>query len=105
MPHEGYADPVMNDGPRFYSDMPVSELTERDTRAIEASGISSTPTVAETTDEVTITMTSRPSTGPPLRMGARGKLDSQEDRMCGRRTMARILGRGYKQKLRIMFLK
>ena len=28
MPHEGYADPVMNDEPGFHSDMPVSELTE-----------------------------------------------------------------------------
>ena len=51
MPHEGYADPVMNDGPRFHLDMPVSELTERDTRAIEASVISSTP--SETVDRVT----------------------------------------------------
>ena len=33
MPHEGYADPVMNDGPGFHSNMPVSELTERITRA------------------------------------------------------------------------
>ena len=41
MPHEGYADPIMNDGPRFHSDMHVSELTERDTRAIEASVVSS----------------------------------------------------------------
>ena len=31
MPHEGYVDPVTNDGPKFYSDMPVSELTKRDT--------------------------------------------------------------------------
>ena len=40
MPHEGYADPVMNDGPRFHSIIPVSELTECVTqaRAIEASG-------------------------------------------------------------------
>ena len=53
MPHEGYADPVMNDGPIFHSDMPVSELTERVTRAIEASDVSSTPLVAETTDGVT----------------------------------------------------
>ena len=28
MPHEGYADRVTNDGPRFHSNMPVSELTE-----------------------------------------------------------------------------
>ena len=53
MPHEGYADPIMNDGPRFHSDMPVSELTEHDTRAIEASVISSAPSVAKTMDEVT----------------------------------------------------
>ena len=28
MPHEGYVDPIMNDGPRFHSNMPISELTE-----------------------------------------------------------------------------
>ena len=48
----------MNDGPGFHSNIPVSELTERDTRAIEASDVSSTPPVAETVDEVTITKTS-----------------------------------------------
>ena len=39
MPHEGYVDPIMNDGPEFHSIIPVSELTERVTqaRAIEAS--------------------------------------------------------------------
>ena len=58
MPHEGYADPIMNDGPRFHSNMPVSELTERITRAIEASDVSSTPPVAETADGVTNTKTS-----------------------------------------------
>ena len=46
MSHEGYADPVMNDEPRFHSNMPVSELTERVTRAIEASDVSSAPSVA-----------------------------------------------------------
>ena len=35
MPHEGYADPITNDGPKFHSDMPISELTEHVTRAIE----------------------------------------------------------------------
>ena len=45
--------PSANDGPGFHSDMPVSELTERDTQAIEASVISSTPLVAETTARVT----------------------------------------------------
>ena len=52
MPHEGYADPITNDGPGFHSDTPVSELTEHDTRAIEASVISSTPPVVETADGV-----------------------------------------------------
>ena len=52
MPHEGYADPVTNDGPRFHSDIPVRELTERVTRAIEASDVSSAPPVAETEDGV-----------------------------------------------------
>ena len=52
MPHEGYADPIMNDGPGSHSDVPVSELTERDTRAIEASVVSSAPPVAETKDGV-----------------------------------------------------
>ena len=60
MPHEGYADSVMNDGPGFHSNMPVSKLTERITRAIEASGVSSTPLVVETADRATITKTSRP---------------------------------------------
>ena len=79
MPHEGYDDLIKNDGPGFHSDMPISELTERDTRAIKASDVSSTPPVAETVNGVTITKMSRPSTGPPLRAGARGKLDTQGD--------------------------
>ena len=58
MPDEGFADPVTNDGPRFHSNMPISELTGHITRAIEASDVSSTPPVAETTDGVTITKTS-----------------------------------------------
>ena len=45
MPHEGHADSITN--------MPVSKLTERVTRAIEASDVSSTPPIAETTDGVT----------------------------------------------------
>ena len=53
MPHEGYTDPIMNDGLGFHSDMPVSELAECDTRAIEASVISSTPSIVETADGVT----------------------------------------------------
>ena len=53
MPHEGYADLVMNDGPGLHSNLPVSELTEHVTRAIEASDVSSTPPVVETMDRVT----------------------------------------------------
>ena len=53
MPHEGYADPVTNDGPRFHSIQPISELSERVTRAIEASDVSSAPLVMETMDRVT----------------------------------------------------
>ena len=33
MSQEGYADPIMNDGPGFHSIIPVSELTEHVTRA------------------------------------------------------------------------
>ena len=53
MPHEGYADPIMNDGPGFHLDMLISELAERNTRAIEASVISSASPIAKTTDGVT----------------------------------------------------
>ena len=45
MPHEGYADPITNDGPGFHSNVPVSELTERVTRAIEASDVSLAPSI------------------------------------------------------------
>ena len=47
MPHEGYADPIMNDGSGFRSNVPVSELTEHVTRAIETSNVSSAPSVAK----------------------------------------------------------
>ena len=76
MSHEGYVDPLTNNGPEFHSIIPVSELTERITRAIEASDVSLTPLVVETTDGAMITKMSQPSTEPPLRMGAQGKLDS-----------------------------
>ena len=46
MPHEGYADLVMNDGPGLHSNVPISELTERVTRAIQASDVSSAPPIA-----------------------------------------------------------
>jgi hypothetical protein len=45
--------PSVDDGPRFHSNMPISEVTECDTRAIEASVISSAPPVVETKDGVT----------------------------------------------------
>ena len=76
MPHEGYTDPIMNDGPRFHLNMPDSELTERVTQAIEASDVSSTPLIVETIDGATITKMSRHSIAPLLCAGARGKLDS-----------------------------
>ena len=44
--------PIANDGPKFHLNMSVSELAERDTRAIEASVVSSAPPVAETEDGV-----------------------------------------------------
>ena len=52
MPHEGYADPITNDEPGFRSNVPVSELTERITRAIKASNVSSAPPIRETTNGV-----------------------------------------------------
>ena len=55
MPHEGYANPITNNGPIFHSDIPVSELTEHITRAIEASDVNSTPPIVETTDGAIIT--------------------------------------------------
>ena len=98
MSQEGYANPITNDGPGFHSNMPVSELTERVTRAIEPSDVSSTPPVVKTMDRTMITKTSQPSTGPLLHAGARGKLDSQRHRTHGRRMMAQNLRRGYVQK-------
>jgi len=69
MPHEGCANPIMNNGPRFHSNMPDSEHTKRVTRAIKASDVSSTPPIAETVDGVTITKMSQPSTGPHYTWG------------------------------------
>ena len=45
--------PLANDEPRFHMNMPISELIERDTQAIEESAVSSAPPVAETEDGVT----------------------------------------------------
>ena len=89
-PRKGFVESVMNDGPRFHSNMPVSELTERVTQAIEASNISSTPQVSKTMDGATIT-------------GAQGKFNSHGDRTRGRRTIAQILGTGYTRKQETLF--
>ena len=69
MPHEGYADSITKEGPRFHSNMPISKLAKHVTRAIKASDVSSTPPIAETVDGVTITKMSRPSTGPHYTWG------------------------------------
>ena len=45
MTYEGYANPITNDRPGFHSNMPISQLPEHITRAIEASNISSAPSV------------------------------------------------------------
>ena len=79
MPHEGFVDPVTSDGTRFRLNMPISELTERITRTIRTSDVSSTPLVAETSDGATITKMNQPLTEPLLRVGAQGKLDLQGD--------------------------
>ena len=75
MPHEGNADPITNDKPRFHSNMLVSKLTKRITQAIEASDVTSTPPVAKTMDGATVTKASRPLTKSPPCAGARGRLD------------------------------
>ena len=60
--------PSADDGPRFHLNVPISELIERDTRAIEASVVSSAPPVAE--DEDGVTWEARPTLIRP--QGARG---------------------------------
>ena len=50
----------VNDGPGFHSNMPVSELIECNTQAIEASVINLAPPVTETEDGV-----ARENTGDP----------------------------------------
>ena len=41
-----------NDGLEFHTNMPISELIEHDTRAVEASVINSAPPIAEIEDRV-----------------------------------------------------
>ena len=95
MPPDGFADPIIGDRTEFRLNVPISELTERVTRAIEVSDTNSTPLVAETVDGATITKMSRPLTKPLLRTRARGKLDLQGDRTHGHRMIAKILSKGY----------
>ena len=71
MPPEGFANPVTSDGTRFRSNIPISELIKRITRAIEASDVASTPPIVKITDGATVTKTSRPLTESPPRTGAR----------------------------------
>ena len=85
IPHEGFADPITSDRTGFRSNMPVSELTERITRAIEASDVNSTPPIAETADGEIVTKMSRPLTESSLRTRDQGRLDLQGDLTHGRR--------------------
>ena len=52
--------PSVNDGPEFHMNIPISELIEHDTRAIEASVINSAPPIAETEGGVTRENTADP---------------------------------------------
>ena len=52
--------PPANDGSKFHTNMPVSELIERDTRAIKASIVDSAPPVTETEDGVALENTADP---------------------------------------------
>ena len=69
MSQEGYANPVMNDGPGFRSDVPVRELTESVARAIEASDVSSAPLVARNHGRGNAQNSNRPLPSP---IGLRG---------------------------------
>jgi len=75
MPPEGFANPITSDGPGFHMNIPVSELIERDTRAVEASVVSSAPLVAETEDEVTHETRSTPIRPKGLGGSSRSILD------------------------------
>ena len=95
MPPKGFVDPVTCDETRFCSNIPVSELIKRVTRAIKASDVASTPLVAKTTDGAIVTKASRPLTESLPCAGAQGRLDLQEDQTHGRRKIAKILRKGY----------
>ena len=51
---------LANDGPGFHMNVPISELIERDTRAVEASVIYSAPPIAKIKDRVTREILSTP---------------------------------------------
>ena len=53
--------PSTNDGPGFHTNIPVNELIEHDTRAVEASIINSAPPVAKIEDGVTHKTRSTPT--------------------------------------------
>ena len=72
MPHEGYANLIMNDGPEFRLIVPISELTKRVTRAIEASDVSSAPLVTKTMDGVTHKNSKQPLPSP-MGLGGLGR--------------------------------
>ena len=77
--------PSANDGPRFHTNVPVSELIESDTRAVEASVVYSAPLIAKIEDGVTRKL--RPT---PIRpKGLRGSSRSIRDRETEVRRLAR----------------
>ena len=53
--------PSANDGPRFHTNIAISELIERDTRAVEASVVYSAPPIAKIEDGVTRKLRRPPS--------------------------------------------
>ena len=77
MTPEGFVDPVTSDETRFYSNIPISKLIKRVTRAIEASDVASTPLVVKIADGAIVTKMSRPLTESLPCAGAQGRLDLQ----------------------------
>ena len=69
--------PSVSDGPRFHSDVPVSELTDRDTRAIEASVVSLAPPVAKTKDGVMHEIWPTPT--DPMGLGGSSRLTQNQE--------------------------
>jgi len=90
MPQEGYADPVMNDRPRFRSITPVSELTElvfEPERSGQATKLS--PSGCEEPDGVAQNDSHQPHEGPTRLGGSNAKgprLRTRVDRIDNIRT-------------------